>query len=98
MILVISTTSVGLGLRVIGGRMLLIGCLCFDLGIGKIHMFLRRGHLRQVVVDLDVGRHRRWLSHWLRLRIPRELRDLESGQLLLPALTMLAYGQSKEMS
>lgn len=42
-------------------------------------MVLRRGHRRQVVVDLDIRRHSRRLAHWLRLRIPGELSDLESG-------------------
>lgn len=91
MVLVISTTSVGLSLRVVGGRMLLIWCLGFDLSIGKVHMVLRRGHLRQIMVHLDVRRHSRRLAHRLRLRIPWELSDLESGELLLPALRRSAY-------
>lgn len=86
MVLVITTSNIGLGLRVVGGRVWLVGCLRFDLGIGKVHMVLRRGHLRQVMVDLDVGRHSGRLAHWLRLWVPRELSDLESGKFFLPAL------------
>ena len=86
MVGVISTTSVGLSLRVGLSRMLLVRCFRLDLSIRIAHMVWRRGYLRQIMVYLDVRRHGRRLAHRLRLRIPGKLGNLQRRELLLPAL------------
>lgn len=79
MVLVVATRVVGLGLRVLGRRrgMLLIRSLGLDLGIGVLNVVLRRRYLGQVMVHLDVGRHRGRLAHRLRLGVPWELSYLK---------------------
>jgi hypothetical protein len=50
-----------------------------------------RRHGWHVIVCLDIRRHCRRLAHRFRLRIPWELRDLESRQLLLPTLVVCQH-------
>ena len=57
--------------------MLLIRSLGLDLGIGVLNVVLRRRYLGQVMVHLDVGRHRGRLAHPLRLGVPWELSYLK---------------------
>ena len=96
MVGIITTTSVSLSLRVGLRRVLLVGDLRLDLSIRKVHMVLRRGHLRQIVVDLNIRRHGRRLAHRLRLRIPRKLGNLQRGELFLPALKIVSIHSSSQ--
>jgi hypothetical protein len=85
---VVTTAIDGLGLRVVGDGLLITSSLCLDGHIWEVERVLRRRHWWEVIVCLDIRRHCRRLSRQLRLRIPRELRNLESRQLLLPALVV----------
>ena len=88
---VITAGIVPLSLWIVGLGVLLIRILRLDLSIRVVHMVLRRGDLRQVMVDLHIGRYRGRLAHWLGLRVPWKLSDLESRELLLPSLRMSAF-------
>ena len=91
MMRVIAASIVPLNLWIVGLGVLLVRILRLDLSIRKVDMVLRRGDLRQVMVDLHVGRYRGRLAHWLRLRVPRELSNLEGRELLLPSLRTSAF-------
>jgi hypothetical protein len=58
--------------------------------VREVVAFLRSGHRRHIIVDLDVRRHGRRLTNRLRSRIPWEVSDLESRQPFLPTLTIVS--------
>lgn len=77
----------------------LIGSLVLDgrAGIAGVSVLRRRHGRVQLMLGLHVGRHRWRLARRLRLGVPRELRNLEPGQLLLPALSRLSAASSQNV-
>lgn len=87
----VATTISCLGLWVGRKRGLITTSFRFYRHIRKIQRVMRHRHRWHIIVCLDIGWDRRRLSRQLRLGIPWKLCDLESGELLLPALVV---GQS----
>lgn len=88
---VIASRRIALSLWIVGLRMLLVRSLRFNLSVRKVRMVLGRGDLRHVVVNLHIGRHSGRLAHWLRLRVPWKLSNLEGREFLLPPLRTSAF-------
>lgn len=57
----------------------LVSSFCLHRHVGEIENLLRSRRGRHVIVNLYVGRHRRWLTNRLRSRVPWEVSNLESG-------------------